>query len=119
MIKYHITANEIIIGELSDLNLIISEVQDILDIIGDIGTNNCNRLIIDEANFHADFFRLKTQLAGDMLQKFSNYGVKLAIVGDFSKYRSTALRDFIRECNRGNLVFFVDDRESALARLSA
>jgi len=31
-----------------------------------------------------DFFDLSTGLAGEILQKFVNYHVKIAIVGDFS-----------------------------------
>jgi hypothetical protein len=56
-------------------------------------------------------------LAGDILQKFSNYRVKLAIVGDFIKYQNKSLQDFIRESNKGNTIFFVDNVESAFKRL--
>lgn len=48
-------------------------------------------------------------IAGDILQKFVNYGIKLAIFGDFSKYTSKPLKDFIYECNQGQDVFFVKD----------
>jgi len=46
-----------------------------------------------------------------------NYRMKLAIVGDFSRYTSKSLQDFIRESNRGNQVFFTDTVEAALRRL--
>jgi len=118
MIKYHTSPNNIVIAELTNDNFIITEVQDALDLISDLGTDDCNRIIIRESNLIKDFFSLKTGLAGEILQKFSTYGVKLAIAGDFSKYRSTALKDFIRESNRGNQVFFVDDIKTAFARLS-
>jgi len=118
MIKYHRTLNSLVIAELTSDNFIITKVQDALDLISDLGINDCNRIIIKESNLHVDFFHLKTKLAGDILQKFSNYGVKLAIIGDFSRYRSTALQDFIRESNKGNLIFFVDNLDSALSRLS-
>jgi hypothetical protein len=118
MIKYHNSLNNIVIAELTDDKFIISRVQDVLDLIGDIGTCDCNRIIIKETNLNDDFFRLKTGLAGDILQKFSTYGVKLAIVGDFSKYKSTSLQDFIRESNKGNQIFFLKNISSALIRLS-
>ncbi len=118
MIKYNTSPNNIVIAELTNDNFIITEVQDALDLISGLGTNDCNRIIIRESNLIKDFFSLKTGLAGEILQKFSTYGVKLAIAGDFSKYRSTALKDFIRESNRGNQVFFVDDIKTAFARLS-
>lgn len=57
------------------------------------------------------FFDLRTGVAGEFLQKFVNYGRRLAIVGDISAAveRSDALRDFVRECNRGRQLRFVAD----------
>jgi hypothetical protein len=66
---------------------------------------------------HPDFFDLKSGLAGEILQKFSNYRVKLALAGDFSEIRSKSLKDFIRECNRGKTIFFVNSINDALSRL--
>ena len=63
------------------------------------------------------FFDLKTGVAGEMLQKFSNYSFRLAIVGDFSCYASKSLRDFMYECNNGSLVFFVGGIQAAVDRL--
>ena len=40
-------------------------------------------------------------------------------LGDFSAYTSTALRDFIRESNRGGAVLFLPDEATAAARLQA
>ena len=64
-----------------------------------------------------DFFILRTRLAGDILQKFINYKMKIAIYGDYSNYTSKTLRDFIYESNAGRDVFFVATREEALDRL--
>ncbi|MDO4771844.1 DUF4180 domain-containing protein, partial [Porphyromonas sp.] len=61
-----------------------------------------------------DFFDLKTKIAGDILQKFSQYQMPLVIVGDFSKYKSKSLNDFIFECNKGKQINFVRDLGSAL-----
>lgn len=57
-------------------------------------------------------------IAGDILQKFVNYGIKLAIFGDFSKYTSKPLKDFIYECNQGQDVFFVKDEAEAIKILN-
>ena len=54
-----------------------------------------------------DFFDLKNGIAGEILQKFSNYRVSLIIVGDFSKYASKSLNDFIYESNKGRHINFV------------
>jgi Domain of unknown function (DUF4180) len=67
---------------------------------------------------HDDLFRLQTGLAGEIFQKFSNYNFKLAVVGDFSKYKSKNLQDFIRESNEGNIVFFAETLDIGLNRLS-
>ena len=117
MIKYHQSVSGKLIAELTEDNEKIREVGDILDLIAEIGQNDCNALIIHESAINKDFFDLKTGFAGEILQKFSNYRVRLAITGDFGKYRGKSLRDFIRECNRGNLIFFVPSAVEALARM--
>jgi hypothetical protein len=117
MFKLHKIENTVI-AELTDQNFKISQTQDALDLMGDLISDNCSSMIIHENNFHGDFFRLHTGLAGDILQKFSNYNFKLAIVGDFSKYDSKNLQDFIRESNKGNRIFFVENISDAIYRLT-
>lgn len=116
-LKYIQSTGNITIAELTDENFVISQAQDILDIFGNLMFEDCDRLIIHERNLHADFFDLKTRLAGDILQKFSNYRVKLAVVGDFAKYNSKSLHDFIAESNKLNTVFFIDTFDSAIQKL--
>lgn len=95
-------------------------VQDALDIMAAARyQGDSENLVVYKESLNEDFFNLKTRLAGEILQKFSNYHVRLAIVGDFSIYKSKALNDFIYECNKGNLVFFVGNLETALDRVSA
>jgi hypothetical protein len=107
-----------VIAELTEKAFRINDVQDALDMMADLGHNNCNRVIIHEQNLHEDFFNLKTGFAGEILQKFSNYKIRLAIVGDFARYQSRSLQDFIRESNRGNAIFFVRNTDTAIERLS-
>ena len=45
-------------------------------------------------------------LAGEILQKFINYGVRFAIYGDFSKYTSKPLKDFRYGSNNGKDIYF-------------
>jgi hypothetical protein len=118
MLKFHRNENGTVIAEITDKSLVIKDVQDILDLLGDIGANGCDRLIIHENNLSKEFFSLRGGLAGELLQKFSTYRISLAIVGDFKKYQSPSLQDFIRECNRGYLIHFVDDLEFAIKKLS-
>ena len=83
---------------------------------GEAGTKN---IAIDKKLIADVFFRLSTGLAGEILQKFTNYGVKCAIYGDFSHYTSKPLQDFIRESNRrGTDVLFTADEREAVERLA-
>jgi len=116
-IKYTKSSSNKSIAELTDKSFVITKPQDVLDIFGNLMAEDCDRIIIHESNLHADFFDLKTRLAGEVLQKFSNYRFKVVIVGDFTKYNSKSLQDFIYESNKTNFVFFTDNLDSALARL--
>lgn len=118
MIKYHIASVNLKIAEVEPGSDLITSSGDMLDIIADAGYHDSGRIIIHEKSLHSDFFDLKTGLAGDILQKFSNYRLKLAIVGDFAEVRSISLRDFIKESNRGRTVNFVNSFEEALDRLT-
>jgi len=117
MLEFHTTSGGNTIAELLPDSEIISSPQDMLDIMADAGYNGSDRLIIHSSSLHADFFDLKTRLAGEILQKFSNYRMKLAIVGDFSGYKSKSLQDFTRESNRTGIIRFVDSLQKALIDL--
>ena len=98
----------------------IMSTADALDLIASASYGGANRVIIPMERLTPDFFELRTRIAGDMLQKCVNYGVRVAIVGDFSGFTSKSLADFIRESNRGRHVFFkatVDEAAEALAAL--
>jgi hypothetical protein len=86
--------------------------------LGDIYYQGFDKIIICEKNITPVFFDLKTGIAGEILQKFSNFRIQLAIVGDFSKYKSKSLSDFIYESNRGRLVSFVSSCADAINILS-
>ncbi len=78
-------------------------------------------IVVPVARLDAAFFQLRSGLAGDVLQKASNYGFKFAIVGDTSAQvaESDALRDFVIESDRGRSIFFVPDMPALAARLAA
>lgn len=113
-IRFHETLN-ITIAQIISNDIIITEVQDALDIMADCSYQGAEKIIFYEKNLHPDFFDLKTKLAGDILQKFSNYRMSMAIIGDFSKYTSKSLRDFIYESNKGGRIRFVSSLEEALS----
>lgn len=65
-----------------------------------------------------DFFILSTCMAGEILQKLINYGVKFAIYGDFSQYTSKPLRDFMYKSNRERDIYFQPSVSLAVDKLS-
>ena len=113
IIRYHTDIKCVKIAEILPESDLITSPDDILDIMAEIGYNGSNKLIIHDKNLHQDFFDLKTGLAGEILQKFSNYRMKLAIIRDFSGFKSKSLKDFMRESNSRGIICFVDSLEKA------
>ncbi|MBO9129383.1 DUF4180 domain-containing protein [Bacillus sp. 165] len=100
--------------------IVIRDVQGALDLMASALSNyGCYKLIIHAVNITEDFFTLRKGLAGEILQKYANYNMKLAIVGDFQIYNSKSLADFIYECNQGKQVLFLQDEQTALHALHA
>lgn len=96
----------------------INNVQDVLDLLGELYGQYYDGIILYERNITHDFFDLQTKLAGEILQKFSNYRIRLVIVGDWSKYTSRSLEAFICESNKGKTVNFSSSPTEALKLLS-
>lgn len=118
MIFEKVGENKNITRVISD-GLVITDVGSALELIATVRhETGCDRLIIGKVAIAEKFFVLSSGLAGEILQKFVNYRMKLAIVGDFSKYTSKPLRDFIYESNKGRDVFFVGTFDEAAERLS-
>lgn len=105
------------IAEIISDSIVIKETQDALDLMAESNFRGSGKIILHEKNIVPDFFDLKTGLAGEILQKFSNYNVQLAIVGDYSKYTSKSLKDFIFESNKYGRINFVNSVEEAKERL--
>jgi hypothetical protein len=99
-------------------DVLIGSVQDALDLMATMDhIYGCHKMVISKENIAGDFFDLKTRLAGEILQKYTNYRFKIAIVGDFSVYKSRSLKDFIYESNKGSQVFFLPDTGTAVEKL--
>jgi hypothetical protein len=98
------------IVEILDTGIIINEVDDIFSLF----SNNCSAVILKKENIADAFFDLSTGLAGAILQKFSNYRKKLAIIGDFTGINSKSLNDFIFESNKTKQILFVSTTEEAV-----
>ena len=114
-----IEKNNIMCAVINSEEKIFTDAQSALDVLMtakyDAGTKN---IAIDKRLIVEDFFILSTGLAGEILQKYTNYGGRIAIYGDYSRYTSKPLKDFIYESNKGKNVFFVSTMEEALEMLT-
>ena len=98
--------------------IVIKDVQSAIDFMMTVKyETNCEKIALNKEAIVEDFFILSKGIAGEILQKFINYQVKFAIYGDFSKYTSKPLKDFIYESNHGKDIFFVENEEQAIERL--
>jgi len=109
--------NHTAVAEVISEECLIKTAEDGLDLLGNLYYQGFDRVILHEHNITPNFFDLKNGLAGEILQKFSNYRIRLAIVGDFAPYTGKSIRDFIRESNRTGHINFSDSVSEALAKL--
>lgn len=111
--------NDTAIAEVLSDEMLIHTPDDGLQLMVDLYYQGYGEMILHEQNITPAFFDLKTGIAGEILQKFATYRVRLAIVGDFAHYDSKSLRDFIFESNKGRQISFVPTVEEAVSRLSS
>ncbi|MEU9300978.1 DUF4180 domain-containing protein [Streptomyces sp. NPDC048269] len=94
--------------------------REALDCIGDASYQGARWVVIPAARFDETFFRLSTRVAGEIIQKFVQYRMGIVVLGDISSHTaaSPALRDFVRECNRGRQTWFLADLGELRERLA-
>jgi hypothetical protein len=99
---------------------VISSTADAMDLIGNASYSGVALVVLPVSRLDPAFFRLSSGLAGDVLQKFVTYRVRVAVVGDIAAHveASDALRDFVWESNRGEHVWFVPDEEALESKLA-
>ncbi|MFN0292499.1 DUF4180 domain-containing protein [Pedobacter helvus] len=102
------------IAEIIANDVVIRNVEDGTDLIGNIYYQGFDKVILHEKNITPQFFDLSTKIAGEILQKFSNYRIGLAIVGNFEVYQSKSIKDFIFESNKLGKINFVSSKEEAI-----
>jgi len=108
-----ITIGSLQVAEIISDAVLIQDTQDVLDLMGEV---QADAYIFRDYNFEPDFFDLSTKKLGEVLQKFTNYRIKVAIIGDFDKYPSAVLKDFIYETNRQGDYLFVSSLEDGIKR---
>lgn len=106
------------VAVVSSDDLLITDVQSALDLVMTIKyETGCTDIAINKEAVTEEFFVLSTCLAGEILQKFINYGVRFAVYGDFSGYTSKPLKDFMYESNNGKDIYFQPDVFLAVNKL--
>lgn len=106
------------IAEIVAEEILINSIEDGAQLLVDLYYQDFDRIILYEKNITPLFFDLKNRIAGEILQKFSNFRVRLAIIGHFEKYESKSVKDFIFESNKNRHINFVSNLEEGLERLS-
>jgi hypothetical protein len=109
-----ISADGRVLADLTASDFVMRRPADVLELVG----AGVDRAVLNERQLPGDFFDLSSGFAGELLQKCSNYGIKIAVVGQQETGRSTSFRQFAHESNRGNKFFFVASVEEGVARLT-
>ena len=90
------------------------EIRDVTDIAGALGAAmEKGGLLLDERELGANFFDLRTGLAGEVLQKFTNYRVRLAIVVADGLAYGGRFNELVREHRTHNAVRFFETEQLA------
>jgi hypothetical protein len=76
-------------------------------------------LLLDDGALPAAFFDLRTGVAGDVVQKLVNYGVRMAAVVPALDAHSVRFREFAGEANRFAQFRFFATRAEAITWLAA
>ena len=103
------------VAEVAANDMLFTVPEDANDLLGNAYYQGFDGMIISADKISPRFFDLKTRLAGEILQKFSTFQMRLAIVGAFSVFPSENLKSFIYESNRGGLIHFSPTTADALA----
>ncbi|HMQ46949.1 MAG TPA: DUF4180 domain-containing protein [Saprospiraceae bacterium] len=102
------------IAEIHSEGIILQTAQDGVEILGNLYYQGFDKIILQEKSITPEFFDLKNGMAGEVLQKFSNYRVRLAIVGDFLPYTGKSIQAFMHESNQTRHINFVDSVAKAI-----
>jgi Domain of unknown function (DUF4180) len=89
----------------------IHEAADIASALG--AAMESGGLLLDESQLGASFFDLRTGFAGEVLQKFTNYRVRLAIVVADARAYGSRFSELVHEHRSHNAVRFFDTEQRA------
>jgi hypothetical protein len=97
------------------------DVAGATDLVGEALSCGAEWVCIPASRLDPTFFRLRTGVAGEIAQKFANYRLRVAIVGDIGAAvaASSAFRDYVTETNRGRDLWFVPTAAEFVKRLTS
>ena len=112
--------NDVQIAHVISQEVLITEAQSATDLMMTVAyETGIKNIVMAKELFAEKFFVLSSGLAGEVLQKFVNYRFRLAVYGDYSKYTSKPLKDFIYESNNGRDVFFMSGLKEAVEKIGS
>lgn len=96
----------------------VATTEDALDLIG-AAFAGAEVVVMPAGRLDERFFSLGTRFAGDLMQKFVNYRLRLVVMGDISAQlaASASLRALVHESNQGAHIWFVPDLDTLDDRL--
>jgi homoserine kinase len=94
---------------------VIASPQDALDLIVICGEEETCRILLHADNVSPAFFDLSTRLAGEVLLKFANYRLKVALVIPADMVVSDHFSEFASETRRSNdfRIFYTENSAAA------
>lgn len=96
----------------------VEDAQDALELVVICHENDTNLVMLYEDNLSPDFFRLKSGVAGDILQKLVNYHIKTALVMDTARIGEGRFKEMMLEANQGSHFRVFDNKMHAAAWLA-
>lgn len=91
----------------------ISTENDALDLVALCGENDTDLLMIHYPALSEDFFKLKTKVAGNILQKFMNYRIKAVAVLPDEISQKGRFGELVSETNKGHFFRIYESKEEA------
>jgi Domain of unknown function (DUF4180) len=100
----------------ADSGIAIRSLEDISDALGKcFGTEG---LIVTEKDLSPEVFNLRTGIAGELFQKFTNYQLRLAIILQDPKAYGERFSELVYEHKKHPMIRFFDSETDAVAWLS-
>ncbi len=99
--------------ELISVKVPLSNENDALDLIALCWEHEAQAILMHSSVFSQDFFNLKTTFAGNFIQKFINYNIKVAAVFPQELVQKGRFKEMALETNKGNHFRMYETKEEA------